>query len=61
LKWLQKQKQKQVYYGYRVATAAHCKLALEHDIDVLWVGARTTNPFAVQEIADTLAGRIKLF
>jgi hypothetical protein len=21
------------------------KLALEYDIDVLWVGARTTNPF----------------
>jgi 3-deoxy-D-arabino-heptulosonate 7-phosphate (DAHP) synthase len=24
--------------GTEVATAAHCKLALEHDIDVLWVG-----------------------
>jgi 3-deoxy-D-arabino-heptulosonate 7-phosphate (DAHP) synthase len=23
--------------GTEVATAAHCKLALEHDIDVLWV------------------------
>jgi chorismate mutase len=27
---------------------------------VLWVGARTTNPFAVQEIADTLAGTDKI-
>jgi chorismate mutase len=36
-------------------------LALEHDIDVLWVGARTTaNPFAVQEIADTLKGTDKI-
>jgi chorismate mutase len=35
-----------------VANAAHVKLALEYDIDVLW-GARTTvNPFAMQELAD---------
>ena len=47
--------------GTEVATAAHCKLALENDIDVLWVGARTTaNPFAVQEIADTLKGTDKI-
>ena len=44
-----------------VATAAHVKLALEHDIDVLWIGARTTvNPFAVQEIADALKGTDKI-
>ena len=44
-----------------VATAAHVKLALEHDIDVLWIGARTTvNPFAVQEIADALQGTDKI-
>ena len=44
-----------------VATAAHVKLALEHDIDVLWIGARTTvNPFAVQEIADALEGTDKI-
>jgi chorismate mutase len=31
--------------GTEVANAAHVKLALEYDIDVLWVGARTTvNP-----------------
>jgi chorismate mutase len=35
--------------GTEVANAAHVKLALEYDIDVLWVGARTTvNPFAMQ-------------
>jgi chorismate mutase len=35
--------------GNRVANA--CKVALEHDIDVLWIGARTTvNPFAVQKL-----------
>ena len=44
-----------------VANAAHVKLALEHDIDVLWIGARTTvNPFAVQEIADALQGTDKI-
>ncbi|WPO79692.1 bifunctional 3-deoxy-7-phosphoheptulonate synthase/chorismate mutase type II [Flavobacterium sp. KACC 22761] len=62
LKWLQKAKAETgLLMGTEVATAAHCKLALEHDIDVLWVGARTTaNPFAVQEIADTLKGTDKI-
>ena len=40
-----------------VGNAAHVELALKHNVDVLWVGARTTvNPFAVQEIADALKG-----
>jgi chorismate mutase len=44
-----------------VATAAHVALAIEHDIDVLWIGARTTvNPFAVQEIANALSGTDKI-
>ncbi len=62
LKWLKKAKEETgLLMGTEVATAAHCKLALEYDIDVLWVGARTTaNPFAVQEIADTLAGTDKI-
>ena len=62
LKWLQKAKAETgLLMGTEVATAAHCKLALENDIDVLWVGARTTaNPFAVQEIADTLKGTDKI-
>ena len=47
--------------GTEVANAAHVKLALEHDIDVLWIGARTTvNPFAVQEIADALQNTDKI-
>ena len=62
LKWLVKAKKETgLLMGTEVATAAHCKLALEYDIDVLWVGARTTaNPFAVQEIADTLKGTDKI-
>lgn len=40
-----------------VANAKHVELALENDIDILWIGARTTvNPFSVQEIADALKG-----
>ena len=40
-----------------VATAEHVEQALAAGIDLLWVGARTTtNPFAVQDIADALRG-----
>ncbi|MGB6035521.1 MAG: chorismate mutase [Cryomorphaceae bacterium] len=40
-----------------VANAAHVELALKHDIDMLWIGARSTvNPFTVQEIAEALRG-----
>ena len=62
LKWLQKAKAETgLLMATEVATAAHVKLAIEHDIDVLWIGARTTvNPFAVQEIADALQGTDKI-
>lgn len=62
LKWLQKAKAETgLLMAIEVANAAHVKLALEHDIDVLWIGARTTvNPFAVQEIADALEGTDKI-
>ena len=62
LKWLQKAKAETgLLMATEVATAAHVKLALAHDIDVLWIGARTTvNPFAVQEIADALEGTNKI-
>jgi len=40
-----------------VANARHIELCLDHDVDILWIGARTTvNPFMVQEIADALKG-----
>jgi chorismate mutase len=62
LKWLQKAKAETgLLMAIEVANATHVKLALEHDIDVLWVGARTTvNPFAVQEIADALQNTEKI-
>lgn len=40
-----------------VATPEHVELALKYDIDILWVGARTSaNPFAMQSLADSLKG-----
>jgi chorismate mutase len=40
-----------------VANPYHVELALKHEIDALWVGARTTtSPFAVQEIVSAVAG-----
>lgn len=43
--------------GTEVAKPEHVELALKYGIDCLWVGARTTvNPFAMQELADSLKG-----
>lgn len=40
-----------------VANARHAEAALKAQIDVLWIGARTTvNPFTVQEIAEAIRG-----
>lgn len=57
LEWMQEVKKNTgMYTATEVATRAHVKLALESGIDILWIGARTSaNPFAMQEIADTLA------
>ncbi len=62
LKWLQKAKAETgLLMATEVANAAHVKLAIAHNIDVLWIGARTTvNPFAVQEIADALQNTDKI-
>jgi chorismate mutase len=58
LKWLQKAKAETgLPVTVEVANPHHVELALAHDVDVLWIGARTSvNPFAVQEIADALKG-----
>jgi len=40
-----------------VATAKHVEEAIKFNVDILWLGARTTvNPFSVQEIANALKG-----
>ncbi len=62
LKWLQKVKNETgLLISTEVANSTHVKLALEHDIDILWIGARSTvSPFIVQEIADALRGTEKV-
>ena len=62
LKWLQKVKEETgMKTATEVANATHVKLALEHDIDMLWIGARSTvSPFIVQEIAEALKGTGKI-
>ncbi|MFP4019197.1 MAG: chorismate mutase [Bacteroidales bacterium] len=59
LPWLRKVKDLTgMAVATEVANERHVYEALKYDIDVLWIGARTTaNPFAVEEIADALEGK----
>lgn len=56
LPWLQRIKSETgMYIATEVATRSHVIEAVKHQVDILWIGARTSvNPFAVQEIADAL-------
>ncbi len=58
LPWLlQAKRQTGLPTAVEVATAKQVEDALHFDVDVLWIGARTTvNPFSVQEVADALKG-----
>lgn len=58
LPWMQKARQLTgLPVTVEVATGKQVEDALHFDIDVLWIGARTTvNPFSVQEVADALRG-----
>jgi chorismate mutase len=58
LPWLQQAKKiSKLPTAVEVATSRQVEDALHFDVDVLWIGARTTvNPFSVQEIADALRG-----
>ena len=62
LKWLKKVKEETgMKTCTEVANAAHVKLALENDVDLLWIGARTAvSPFIMQELADALHGTDKI-
>ncbi|TVZ55931.1 3-deoxy-D-arabinoheptulosonate-7-phosphate synthase [Lutibacter sp. Hel_I_33_5] len=62
LGWLKKVKEETgMKTCTEVANAAHCKLAIENDVDLLWIGARSTvSPFIMQEIADALRGTDKI-
>lgn len=62
LGWLKKVKEE---YGFKTATEVanlhHVTAALEADVDILWIGARSTvNPFTVQEIASALKNTNKI-
>lgn len=58
LAWLAKAKEQTgLPTTVEVATGKQVEDALHFDVDVLWIGARTTvNPFSVQEVADALRG-----
>lgn len=57
LEWLSKVKRETgMLTATEVANRSHVRQAVDAGVDALWIGARTSaNPFAVQEIADTLA------
>jgi len=58
LKWMKKAKDETgLLISVEVANFNHVFEALKADVDILWIGARTTvNPFSVQEIANALEG-----
>lgn len=62
LKWLQQAKKETgLLTATEVANPNHVALALQYDVDILWIGARTTvSPFSVQEIAQALRGVSKI-
>lgn len=58
LKWLQKVKSETgLKTAVEVASPQHVEQCLTHNIDMVWLGARTVvNPFSVQEITSALRG-----
>ena len=58
LPWMKRvQQELGMLISTEVATPRHVEAALETGIDLLWIGARTVaNPFAMQELADSLKG-----
>ena len=61
LPWLvEARKQTGLPLAIEVANTNHVESALKYDIDIFWVGARTTsNPFSMQEVAESLRGTDK--
>ena len=62
LRWIQEvKKEVDIHFAVEVASPHHVEQACAADIDILWLGARTTvNPFTVQEIADSIKGIDKI-
>ncbi len=62
LRWLKTAKEETgLLTTIEVANPTHVDLALKYDVDIFWIGARTTvSPFIVQEIAEALRGTDKI-
>ncbi len=58
LQWLNKAKaDTNLLSMVEVASPKHVEMCLRHNVDILWIGARTTsNPFSMQELASALQG-----
>ena len=58
LPWMQEvKKETGMLTATEVATPEHVEQAQKYGIDILWIGARTSaNPFAMQDLADSLKG-----
>lgn len=58
LPWLKRVKEETgMLVSTEVAKPEHVELCLKYCVDILWIGARTAaNPFAMQDIADSLKG-----
>jgi chorismate mutase len=58
LQWLKRvKKETGLLTAIEVANSEHVDLAVKYDVDILWIGARTSsNPFSIQELADHLKG-----
>lgn len=61
LNWLRTVRRKTgMKVGCEVANKEQVNLALMHNLDYIWIGARTvTDPFAVQEISDEISRFVK--
>jgi len=61
LKWLQDVKSKGINPCTEVILPEHVKQCLDHGIDHLWLGARTTtNPFLVEQLALKMNNQVKV-
>ena len=62
LKWLKKVKDETgLLTATEVANPTHVELAIKNEVDIIWIGARSTvSPFIVQEIAEALKGTKKV-
>ncbi|MFQ7114195.1 MAG: 3-deoxy-7-phosphoheptulonate synthase, partial [Hallella bergensis] len=58
LPWLKQVKEETgMLVSTEVAKPQHVELCLKYGVDILWIGARTAaNPFAMQDVADSLKG-----